>query len=121
MGFLLGLMLVVFFFNDRLSVLTSWLPNNRVLLRLQQTDAEYTPEALCELECFDLDTASVSRLKADGNVQFGNSKTQQEPKIYIVESELDERTVLMTFEARDSTSILTKVVLPGEALYCDCP
>lgn len=119
-GALLGVLLVIFFFNDRLYLFTSWLPNNRVLLRLQMTEADYRDVALCELSCFDLDTADVSVLKREGDVRFRDSQTQADPKVYVVDSRIDDRLVRMTFIAGDSISTLSRVELPYENVDCDC-
>ncbi len=120
LGVLMGCLMVVFFFQGRLSILTDWMPNNRVLLRLQQTDALYTDVALCELRCIDLDTAHVSALKADGDVQFNLSDTHKEPKTYVVDAVVKEKKVRMTFLAADSSSTLLGAKLVEDVVLCDC-
>lgn len=119
-GALLGILLVIFFFGDRLRLLTSWLPNNQVLLRLQMTETLYEPHALCKLECLDLDTADVSSLQKEGDVLFDESDTHSDPIIYIVDSRIHDKLVRMTFVARDSTSTLREVEMPYEQISCDC-
>jgi hypothetical protein len=120
LGFLLGMGLVVFFFNDRLSLLTSWLPNDRVLLRLQMTEALYADSALCHLDCFSLDTADVSLVKKEGDVQFGLSETHETPMIYVVDKRINDRLVRMHFLATDSSSSLIQVEVPNDRINCDC-
>jgi len=119
-GFFLGCVMVFFMFNDRLSMLTAWMPNNRVLLRLQLTEVLYTDEALCQLRCFDLDTADVSVVRHTGDVRFNLSETRVEPKIYVVDTRLHDRLVRMSFTASDTTSILSLVEVPLSQKGCDC-
>jgi hypothetical protein len=119
-GFGLGCVLVFFMFNDRLTVLTAWLPNNRVLLRFQLTEAAYTDKALCQLECFDLDTADVSFMKREGDVLFRESETHVEPKVYRVEARINDRLVRMSFLADDSVSTLAEVEVPLVKVFCPC-
>lgn len=119
-GFLIGCGFVVFFFQGRLSVLTSWLPGNRVLELLTLSEAHYSSEALCRLECFHLDTADVSLAKSEGDVRFKLSTTDTIPKLYVVDSESDERKVRMTFATADSIATLVDVSLPEEVVNCPC-
>ncbi len=119
-GLILGILLVIFFFNDRLHILTDWLPGNRVLLRLQLTEAAYTPVAMCQLHCLGLDTADVSLVKREGDVRFKYSDTRTEPKRYRVDHRFGERLVRMTFDADSVSSTLTEVDLPNAELRCTC-
>jgi len=120
-GFLLGSLLVVFFFNDRLSVLTSWLPNNRVLFRIENTMSGTTDLAKCQMICLQVDTALVSYAFEEGDVQFGMSETHEEPKIYIIDTRYEDRLVRLSFETADSSAVLSRVELPFEQVSCDCP
>ena len=116
----MGTVLVVFFFNDRLHILTDWLPGNRVLALLQASEPLFTEQSLCQLACFDLDTADVRIAKHDGNVRFKLSETRVEPKNYVVDSNLEAGKVRMTFSISDSLATLISVSLPEEAVLCDC-
>lgn len=119
-GAFFGVLLAGVFFQDRLHLFTSWLPNNRVLLRLQMTEALYTPEALCQLQCLGLDTADVSTVKSQGDVRFRESHTRTDPKVYVVDQRLNDELVRMTFIAGDSTTTLSEVAKPYVAVHCDC-
>lgn len=120
-GVLIGLILVVFFFNDRLSVLTDWMPNERVLVRLQETEARYTDGAICLLECLHIDTADVRTVKESGDVKFRLSDTHSEPMVYIVDGEIRGETFRFTFDATDSTSVLTRAARVNSVADCPCP
>ncbi|HKL40827.1 MAG TPA: hypothetical protein VJ894_09110 [Cryomorphaceae bacterium] len=120
-GFLLGSILVVFFFRERLSVLTSWLPNNRVLFRIENTLSGTTDQARCQMDCFQVDSAMIDYAFEEGDVQFGMSETHANPKIYIIDTRYEDRLVRMSFETADSSATLTEVQLPFENVGCDCP
>lgn len=120
-GFLLGSILVVFFFRERLSVLTSWLPNNRVLFRIENTLSGTTDQAKCQMDCFQVDSAMIHYAFEEGDVQFGMSETHADPKIYIIDTRYEDRLVRMSFETADSSATLTEVQLPFENVGCDCP
>jgi hypothetical protein len=120
-GMVLGLLLVFFFFHERLHLLTDWLPGNRVLLRLQLTDALFTPQALCQLECMGLDTADVRTLKHEGEVRFKYSDTHSEPMRYCVDHRFGDHLVRMTFDADSIASTLSQVEQPNlEKKECLC-
>ncbi|MCZ4409373.1 hypothetical protein O3Q51_11150 [Cryomorphaceae bacterium 1068] len=120
-GFLLGSILVVFFFHDRLSVLTSWLPNNRVLFRIENTLDGATEHAKCQMDCLQVDTVMINYTFKEGDVQFGMSETHADPKVYVVDTRYEDRLVRLSFETADSSAILTEVILPFETVECNCP
>jgi hypothetical protein len=117
----MGCVLVVFFFQDRLALLTSWLPNNRVLLRLEMTLDEVDERAFCELECVDLDTSVVRQVFRSGDVRFDLSETRTNPKNYVVDIRLDDRLCRFSFEVGDSTATLLRVTYPNDRVNCSCP
>jgi|SRR5690554_2421924 len=119
-GVLMGCGLVYVYFNERLNILTDWLPGNRVLTVLQRSEPLFTEQALCQLACFDLDTADVRTVKNDGNVRFKFSETRVEPKQYVVDSKLNNEKVRMTFSIADSLATLVNVALPEKVVLCNC-
>ncbi len=119
-GFIIGIGFVLIFFNGRLGVLTSWLPGNRVRELLIKSEAQYTPQALCQLSCYQLDTADVTTMKATGNVRFKLSDTHSNPKHYVLDAKLHTRKVRMTFATADSTANLISVTLPEDIEPCSC-
>lgn len=119
-GVLMGSALVVFFFNDRLHILTDWLPGNRVLSLLQASPPLITDRALCQLACFDLDTADVRVAKENGDVRFKLSETHIEPKKYVIDSNLKPGKLRLTFSIADSLATLINVAMPEKAVLCEC-
>ena len=119
-GVLMGSVFVFFVFNERLHILTDWLPGNRVLAVLQKSEPLFTEKALCQLACFNLDTADVRIVKTNGNVRFKFSETHVEPKQYVVDSKLNNEKVRMTFSISDSLATLVNVALPEKVVVCNC-
>lgn len=120
-GFLMGCLLVVFFFNERLSVLTSWLPNNRVLFRIETTLNDTTDLAKCQMECLKVDTAMINYAYQEGDVQFRMSETRVDPMIYVIDTRYEDRLVRLFFETAESSAVLSRVELPFENTSCNCP
>ena len=116
----MGCVLVFFFFNERLHILTDWLPGNRVLAVLQKSEPLYTETAHCQLACFGLDTTHVRMVKTNGDVRFKYSETQVDPKQYVVDSKLNNEKVRMTFSISDSLATLVNVALPEKVVMCAC-
>lgn len=120
-GMLLGTGVVILFFGDKLNLFTSWMPNDRVLLRLQQTELQMTPTAKCQLDCFNISRQEIDDLINEGNVNFSESKTQQEPlKYYVEHSNENLGHYFLVFEAADSTSTIIKAGLHNSHKSCDC-
>ncbi len=121
LGVLLGSVMVMFFFDDRLDSLTDWMPNNRVLYRLRVSPSSISNQAMCQLKCYKLDTAAVRIIKEEGDVDFTNSQTKSDIKVYLIDGEVSSENVQMTFEVRDSSNTLIGVNLPDKRTTCDCP
>lgn len=118
-GVVIGLILVFVFFGERSC--TDWLPNDRVLDRLSETDMIITKKARCEMNCAGLVDEDLLHLLRTGNVEFNQSQTRTYPLVYYVEAsrESDDYDYAMKFEARDSTTTLIDV-LTDKSGTCLC-
>lgn len=120
-GMLLGTGAVILFFGDKLNLFTSWMPNDRVLLRLQQTELRMTEKARCLLDCYEISRNDIDELMQYGNVNFRKSKTGEKPLEYWVgykNESLGE--YLLIFEAADSTSTIIEANIPQSSKDCEC-
>jgi hypothetical protein len=124
-GAFLGVLLCAFLFSGRTNPLTSWLPNHRVLERLN--NKKYFKLQLqdskvkCKFECLGIDSKELAYLITYGDVLFSESKTQQNPKVYVVyAAPKDTEPFKITFSAEDSISRITDVSLALEKKDCDC-
>lgn len=111
---------VVVVFNQRLSLLTSWMPGQRVQDRLVQTEAVYSSRSLCQLRCMGLDTNDVAKAKKEGDVRFRLSDTHSDPKVYVLDADLRNDKYRFTFDAKDSSSILTNAERLNKITTCSC-
>ncbi|MGY6562064.1 MAG: hypothetical protein ACXITV_08155 [Luteibaculaceae bacterium] len=81
-GFTLGIIMVFFFFKERTSVLTSWLPGKRVIW-----DATYFKHATsethqCFLACLEINEKLWPEYLEQLKVDFGRSNVREGNKIY---------------------------------------
>ena len=118
---LIGTVFVVLFFGDRLNLFSSWLPNERVLVRLQQTELKMTEKAKCQMECLDIERKHIDELIKNGNIDFKNSKVHEKPLIYIVEHSMEKVfEYKLTFAAADSTSTIINMERNDVKRACNC-
>lgn len=96
-GFLIGLLFVFIFFQNRGC---SWLPENRVKNTILENVIVSSPEAIDFIKGQKLTTEDYILLLNDGDVKFGRSKRDGEPKIYFIEGKKDDRTIQAQFEMR---------------------
>ncbi|NND77248.1 MAG: DUF4258 domain-containing protein [Flavobacteriales bacterium] len=121
-GMFLGTLAVIFFFGDRLDLFSSWMPNERVLLRLRQTELKMTEKAKCLMDCYEIERNDINTLMIEGDVDFKNSKTQEDPLIYLVHgSKKNLKKYSLTFAAKDSTSTIINAERTDISRSCECP
>lgn len=70
-GLTIGIIIVVFIFGKK-GTTFDYGPNARVLKNIRTKDRLYTKEAMDVLYFYQLDTAMVSQILANGNVDLGN-------------------------------------------------
>lgn len=119
-GFGIGILVVIVIFNQRLSLLTSWMPGQRVQDRLLLTEALYTDRSLCQLSCLGIDTADVRTAKELGDIRFRLSETHSDPKVYVLDASIKEDKYRFTFDALDSSSVLTNAECLNRINNCSC-
>ncbi len=116
-GVLIGVLLSAFFFRDKLDLFTSWLPGNVVKTRVEDSYRYELKKTDCLLNCYSLSWDSLMVLVDDGDVDFGRSKRDEEPKEYQI-THVDSGTE-MRFAVRDSSVTLLTLGTPRR-LDCDC-
>ncbi len=119
-GFIMGLCVVYIILINREG--TGWMPNDRVLLRLNSTELVMDAAMQCRLGCHGVtDDDIYKNLLQNGDVKFEESQTQAEPKVYVVEAEKEgEENFKVTFEVSDSTSHIIGVERVGKVVECAC-
>jgi hypothetical protein len=117
-GVLIGVVLSGFFFKDKLGLLTSWLPGNRVIDRIQMSYWMMSDHEACLLDCHELDVETLKIALEDAKVDFGSSQTKPPVKEYAVSLFQDPDVLNMRFSLNDSTATLVQFHSPK---LCDCP
>ncbi len=72
-GLTIGIILVIFIFGKK-DASFDYLPNARVLKDINKKDRIYSKEAIANLAAYQLDTADVSSILKNGNVDFSTKE-----------------------------------------------
>lgn len=119
-GILIGCFASFMFFGDH--DWFGWLPNGRILVKIQDTIQEYPPKVDCLINCYSLDSTHMAHLFYEGDVDFAESVTREEPRIYYIDY-LDslERTIQGTFKIYgDSATVFSNLKILGDITTCPC-
>lgn len=103
-GVLIGCVVVFFYYGERLTILTSWLPTERVktdiLLYIQESEV-----TTCATKCADWDYAKILSAIDEAEVNFSESETTPPNRVYLLETEEYQ----MKFAVQDSTAQLVSI------------
>jgi hypothetical protein len=109
----IGFILVFFIFRGKGF---SWLPGNRVLIALQESNLFTTPYQDCLMNCYSISKLEVFGLLENGNVNFKKSNTREELKEYLLEN---DRFSISFIRLNDTVAQLNQV--QGSIRKdCDC-
>lgn len=103
-GVLIGCVVVFFYYGERLTILTSWLPTERVKTDILSyvNEAEATQ---CASQCGDWDYAKILKAIDEAEVNFSKSETTPPNRVYLLETENES----MKFAVQDSTAQLVAI------------
>jgi len=116
LGFLIGIVLVIFLYGDKYDIIVGWTPEKRVLKRLKLTEKVISDSMQCILDCNNFFKRDWELLFAKGDVSFAEARTKPYP-IYSVSIKND--SINLRFLAKDSLSVLIGYKSINE-LYCGC-
>jgi len=108
-GIILGIIVSFFFFQSRLNVFTDWLPGNRVKLRLRSTYVGNSAEVDAMIKANSWPDTLANTFMWKGEVILSESKTRSEPKVYVVNYNINGQMLKASFTATDSTSELRAI------------
>jgi len=108
----LGILLSIFFFQDRASLLTSWLPANRVKTAIIEMPWQQDSTLNCLLSCMETTEAAIKTAVDGGEVLFDESQVKVMPKRYVIAT--DEYNKLHMF-VHDSVIVFKNY----EGCVCD--
>ncbi len=129
-GLTIGLLFTFIFFQNRGC---SWLPENRVKNAIMDNVIVFKTTDIEEMQTKGLEPADYIEILNKGDIKFGLSKRDGEPKYYIGEIKTEEGKELRAqFELRvdgfislctplHDTKVITKDLLNGEAVFQRLP
>ena len=109
-GLLVGSIFVYFVWGKK-GASFDYFPNARVLKDLKNDVRKFSPEALEQMRSLELDTATISSILSNGNIDFKNSSPREKPcKTYVVDSESKKNMITLTIKKCDSISTINNIV-----------
>jgi len=111
---------MVYFIFGKRDIRCTYFPNSRVLNDLRQKELVFSPTALCQKACLELDSLDIKQLFAAGTIDFGASEARKKPcGEYTVITRLpDMREIHARLQNCDST--VTMLFLKHEETSCAC-
>ena len=105
-GLIMGIGILMFFLGGK-KASCDYSPNARTLKNIRIKERVFSEETLAYLSSNNLDTAVVTAVLRNGNVDFGKSDTKREPcKIYFITEELESGELELEIEnCRDKAVI----------------
>ncbi|MCK8520355.1 DUF4258 domain-containing protein [Aquimarina sp. D1M17] len=101
-GFAIGLILLFFFLGGK-KTSCDYSPNSRVLKNIRIKERAFSEDVLQTMQNFSIDTADISSILKQGEVNFSKSNTKLDScKIYHVEGIVNDRTIMLQIENCDS-------------------
>lgn len=108
-GFTVGLILLFFFLGGKRAS-CEYGPNARTLKNIRVKERVFTEEFEQALKNLALDTAAVSHILTEGDVQFSESNTDLDScKIYVIEGMYLEKEMKLSVENCDSVAKFFKL------------
>lgn len=105
-GFGIGLIFVLFFFQNRGC---SWLPDNRVKNSILDRVLVLPDTEIDQLEKFGLTRKDLTMILNDGEVLFEESKKEGNPKVYVIEKEIPSKGKMKFFFSLPKESFISEI------------
>lgn len=108
-GFAIGLIILAFFLSGK-KTSCAYGMDARVLKNIRNKERIYTPEAMAQIEEQQIDTASITTVLHNGDIDFKRSNTKPDTcKIYMVTGNTSSGALEMLFKNCDSTATLQMI------------
>lgn len=105
-GFGIGLIFVVFFFQNRGC---SWLPGNRVKNSILDRVLVLPDTESAQLKKYGLTKKDLTLVLNDGEVLFDESKKSGNPKVYVIEKEISSKGKMKFFFTLAEESFISEI------------
>ncbi|MFD1294114.1 hypothetical protein ACFQ5N_09735 [Lutibacter holmesii] len=110
-GLTIGIIIVVFIFNKK-NTTFNYGPNSRVLKNLRTKERIYSKDAISSLYYYQLDTAMVSKILTNGNVDLSNKiKLDSCMYQYNIQGTSTLKNIEVIVKNCDSTIIIEKITV----------
>ncbi len=94
-GFVLGIVLLMFFLNEK-NVGCDYLPNARILKLLREKPLTYSDIAVNNMQNLKIDSTSIKKILLEGDIDFSKSKTHIKPcRYYLINGFFDKKEVAL--------------------------
>ncbi|MCM4156077.1 hypothetical protein [Gramella sp. AN32] len=109
LGLFFGIVILIFFLGGKRTS-CDYSPTARVLKNIRIKERSFSDESLRFFNSKSIDTAAVSEILENGNVDFSESDTEAKPcNIYKVSGKSkDNPLLLLTIKNCDSTAVILK-------------
>ena len=109
-GLFFGIIILLFFLGGK-KTSCDYSPTARVLKNIRIKDRRFSTEAMAFFQSNNVDTSGVSSILENGSVNFGKSKTDNDPcNIYYVSGAAsEEKRLELEIENCDSIATIQKV------------
>ncbi|MFD1553432.1 hypothetical protein DNU06_07110 [Putridiphycobacter roseus] len=115
-GFLIGVVAVAFFFGQRGC---AWLPGNRVKSVIAENNIVVGDSVAQLLNCLSDDAQPIyDILNNSGDVNFGESETHLDHKIYLIEGENDLKVWFQLFESSNNQGYSEIIGVSSPNIQC---
>ncbi len=110
-GLFIGI-IFVFFIWDKKKIQFDYLPNARTLKKIRKDTRLFSAYANENMLKIGIDTADISTILIDGNVNFKKSDPRGEPcKTYFIEGNIEDKNIALVVKKCDTISTIDKVIL----------
>lgn len=110
-GLTIGIIISVFIWNKK-NATFDYGPNARVLKNIRIKERVFSKKAMESLYFYNLDTAIVSTILKNGNVDIGNKiKLDSCLYQYNIQGEKELENVLLTVKNCESTAIISDIIV----------
>lgn len=113
-GLVIGIVFLLFFLSGKKTSCDYGL-DARVKKNIRIKERQISEEALRQFQDTQIDTASISALLSNGNVDFRKSNTKLDScKVYYIEGSYKKENLAMLFENCDSIARVQKITVIDE-------
>lgn len=98
-----------------------WTPSERILGDIRADSNTVLPDNFnCLLDCIEITSLDYENLTHDGKVNYKRSSPRENPKIYLIEHEVENRMIEAVYEFTETEQRLVKLSVANQPANCEC-